>query len=82
MERFPKSRIRDSSALCSTNYKTSENCEGAHGISVVDWSDVYSGANWTVAAYNCGTSSEYDCERALQLIVPRLQGFYELVQKH
>ncbi len=81
MERFPKSRI-EIERLVLHELQTSENCEGAHGISVVDWSDVYSGANWTVAAYNCGASSEYDCERALQLIVPRLQGFYELVQKH
>ena len=81
MERSPKTRI-EIERLVLHELQTSENCEGAHGISVVDWSDVYSGANWTVAAYNCGTSSEYDCERALQLIVPRLQGFYELVQKH
>ena len=81
MERFTKSRI-EIERLVLHELQTSENCEGAHGISVVDWSDVYSGANWTVAAYTCGTSSEYDCERALQLIVPRLQGFYELVQKH
>jgi len=81
MERFPKSR-NEIERLVLDELQTSENCQGASGISVVDWSDVYSGANWTVAAYNCGTSSEYDCERALQLIVPRLQGFYELVQKH
>jgi hypothetical protein len=81
MERFPKSRTEIES-LVLHELQTSENCEGALGISVVDWSDVYSGANWTVAAYNCGTSSDYDCERALQLIVPRFQGFYELVQKH
>ena len=81
MERFPKSRI-EIERLVLHELQTSENCEGAHGISVVDWSDVYSGANWTVAAYNCGTSSEYDCDRALQVIVPRFQGFYELVQKH
>jgi hypothetical protein len=50
--------------------QTLENCEGASGISVVDWSEVHSGANWTVAAYNSGTSRDYECELALQLIVP------------
>lgn len=81
MERSPKSRI-EIEHLVLHELQTCENCAGALGISVVDWSDVYSGANWTVAAYNRGTSSEYDCERALQVIVPRFQGFYELVQKH
>jgi hypothetical protein len=81
MERYPKSRT-EIERLVLQELQTSENCKGALGISVVDWSDLYSGANWTVAAYNCGTSSDYDCERALQIIVPRFQGFYELVQKH
>jgi hypothetical protein len=81
MERSPKSRI-EIERLVLHELQTRENCAGALDISVVDWCDVYSGANWTVAAYNRGTSSEYDRDRALQVIVPRFQGFYELVQKH
>ena len=81
MERFPKSRV-EIERLVLHELQTSENCQGASGISVVDWNDARSDANWTVAAYNSGTSCDYQCERALQVIVPRLQGFYELVQKH
>ena len=81
MERLPKSQI-EIERLVLDELQTSENCEGASAISVVSWSDIRGDANWTVAAYNCGTSSEYDCERALQVIVPRFQAFYELVQKH
>jgi hypothetical protein len=81
MERFPKSRL-EIERLVLLELQTSEHCEGASAISVVDWSDIRSGANWTVAAYNSGTSCDYECEQALQIIVPRFQSFYELVQKH
>jgi hypothetical protein len=81
MERFPKSRI-EIERLVLHELRTSENCEGASEISVVDWNDLRSGANWTVSAYNPGTSCDYECEQALLVIVPRFQGFYELVQKH
>jgi hypothetical protein len=81
MERFPKSRV-EIARLVLHELRTSENCVGAIGVSVVDWNDARSGANWTVGAYNAGTSSTYQCDLALQRIVPRLQGFYELVQKH
>jgi hypothetical protein len=81
MERFPKSRV-EIEWLVLHELQITKNCEGASGISVVDWNDARSDASWTVAAYNSGTSPDYQCERALQVIVPRLQGFYELVQKH
>jgi hypothetical protein len=81
MERFPKSRV-EIERLVLHELQITENCRGARGISVVDWADPRCDANWTVGAYNSGTSPAYDCERALQIIVPRLQGFYELVQKH
>jgi hypothetical protein len=38
MERFPKSRI-EIERLVLDELETSENCEGASAISVVDWSD-------------------------------------------
>jgi hypothetical protein len=49
---------------------------------VVDWTSPEDDANWTVGAYKPGTSRKHECELALERIVPRLQGFYELVQKH
>jgi len=81
MERSPKTRAEIES-LVLHELQASENCEGALGISVVEWISPADEANWTVAAYKPGTSDNYECELALQCIVPRLQGFYELVQKH
>jgi hypothetical protein len=58
-------------------------CEGAAGISIVSRDGgSFENPNWTVAAFDPGTASDYECERALMNIVTRLQGFYELVQKH
>jgi hypothetical protein len=81
MERFPKSRAEIES-LVLQELQASENCEGAVGISVVAWISPANEANWTIAAYKPGTSNKYECELALEHILPRLQGFYELVQKH
>jgi hypothetical protein len=81
MERFPKTRVEIEN-LVLHELQTSEKCEGAVGISVVEWISPVDDANWTVAAYKPGTSNNYECELALEGIVPRLQGFYELVQKH
>jgi hypothetical protein len=44
MERVPKSRI-EIERLVLDELQTSENCEGASAISVVDWSDVRGDAN-------------------------------------
>ena len=79
MERSPKSRI-EIERLVLRELQTSESCEGATGISIIDYPG--NQANWTVAAYKPGTSGKYECELALERIVPRLQSFYELVQKH
>jgi hypothetical protein len=81
MEKSPKSRI-EIERLVLRELQTSESCEGASGISIIDWKYPGNEANWTVAAYKPGTSGKYECELALERIVPRLQGFYELVQKH
>jgi hypothetical protein len=81
MERSPKSRI-EIERLVLRELQTSQSCEGAIGISIIDWKSPGSEANWTVAAYKPGTSGKYECELALERIVPRLQSFYELVQKH
>ena len=81
IERSPKSRV-EIECLVLRELQASENCEGAAGISIVGWKASWNEANWTVAAYKPGTSGKDECDLALQRIVPRLQGFYELVQKH
>jgi hypothetical protein len=81
MEKSPKSRS-EIECLVLHELQTSGSCEGASAISVVDWHYPGNDTNWTVAAFKPGTSGIHQCELALQSIVPRLQGFYELVQKH
>ena len=36
----------------------------------------FENANWTIAMFNAGTASDYECERELMKIVPRFQGYY------
>jgi hypothetical protein len=81
-QRAPKSR-GEIERLVLAELKSEAGCEGATGIIIEGWDTVVrDGPNWTVAAFNAGTACDYDCERALLGIVSRLQGFYELVQKH
>ncbi|HWM46039.1 MAG TPA: hypothetical protein VNR11_03890 [Xanthobacteraceae bacterium] len=80
--RAPKSRT-EIERLLLTELQACEGCEGAAGVSIVGWPDFLPEApNWTVAQFKPGTADDYDCERALIVIVERFQGFYELVQKH
>ena len=81
MQRYPKSRV-EIELLVLQELQSWDNCEGAVGISVIGWSSPGDEANWTVEAYIPGTSRKHECELALERIVPRLQSFYELVQKH
>ena len=81
MQRSPKSRA-EIERLVLAELKSEQGCEGAIGIVVTGGQFVSEGPNWTVAAFNAGSSCDYECERALMSIVSRLQGFYELVQKH
>jgi hypothetical protein len=81
MQRFPKSRA-EIERLVLQELQSFENCQGAVGISVIDWTSREHDANWTVGDYKPGTSCKHECQLALERIVPRLQGFYELVQKH
>ncbi|MGZ5803979.1 MAG: hypothetical protein ACXWLC_09660 [Rhizomicrobium sp.] len=86
MEKAPKSRA-EIERLVLAELQTFGNCEGAAGISITGCDSFCDsrfdfGPNWTVAAFNSGTASDYECERALMNIVSRLQGFYKLVQKH
>ena len=81
MQRSPKSRA-EIERLVLQELQSWEDCDGAAGISVIDRTSLEDEANWTVGAYKPGTSGKQQCELALERIVPRLQGFYELVQKH
>jgi len=82
VQRAPKSRS-EIERLVLAELKSEQGCEGATGIIIAGWDAIdRDGPNWSVAAFNAGTACDYDCERALLSIVSRLQGFYELVQKH
>ena len=80
-ERAPKSRT-EIEALLMTDLRDCEGCEHVERIVVMSIPGDEDGANWTVKCFNRGRSNGATCDRALQEIVPRLQGFYELVQKH
>lgn len=87
MERSPKS-LSEVERLLLHELQGCVGCEGAAGVSVIGWGSdtpdhsLDNGPNWTVSTFNAGTANDYECERALMKIVPRLQGYYELVQKH
>jgi hypothetical protein len=82
-ERAPKSR-REIERLVLLELQTADGCAGARGISIVGWDNppAVDAPNWTVASFACGAADDYDCERELIGIVARLQGCYQLVQKH
>jgi hypothetical protein len=79
MDRAPKTRS-EIERLVLHELRSSNQCEGAAGVAVIAYDNGIDDANWTLAAYNAGTATEYAC--ALQQILPRLQGFYDLVEKH
>jgi len=60
--------------------KTFANCDNALGVIVVPISHHTHTANWTVARFNAGRSDTEACDRALQVIVPRFQLAYGVVQ--
>ncbi len=82
MEKAPRSRP-EIEKLVLSELQSSDDCEGAAGISIVERDrGPFDGPNWTVAEYDAGSANDYACERALMTIVSRLQRRYELVQKH
>jgi hypothetical protein len=80
MDRAPKTRS-EIERLVLHELRSSDQCEGAAGVYVIAYDNGIDDANWTLAAYSVGTATEYACELALQQILPRLQGFYDLVEK-
>jgi hypothetical protein len=81
MDRAAKSR-REIEGLVLRELQGCDGCEGAVSISVHSWDARDELPNWTVESFDPGNSDDFECERALADIVSRLQGFYELVQKH
>ena len=57
-------------------------CENALEIRVISVVDRDKTATWTVSGFNPGESAGEDCDRALQIIVPRFQRMYDMVCKH
>ncbi|HWM49184.1 MAG TPA: hypothetical protein VNR11_19965 [Xanthobacteraceae bacterium] len=78
---YPKTRA-EIERIVLNELQSVADCGGAVGVSIVPFLDAETGANWTVACYDVGTANHYACDAAMQQIVPRMQGFYELVQKH
>jgi hypothetical protein len=79
-EKSPKSRT-EIEALLIADLRDVVGCEHVERIVVIPMPGDEE-TNWTVKCFNRGRSNGAACDRALQEIVPRLQGFYELVQKH
>ena len=77
-----ENEVTEIEALLMTDLRDCEGCEHVERIVVMPIFGDEDGANWTVKCFNRGRSNGATCDRALQEIVPRLQGFYELVQKH
>jgi hypothetical protein len=80
-EKSPKSRAEIETLLIA-DLRDVAGCEHVERIVVIPIPGDEDDANWTVKCFNRGRSNGATCDRALQEIVPRLQGFYELVQKH
>ena len=87
MEKSPKSHA-EIERLVLHELHECDGCEGVMGVFLVSWgSNTWDSCwehtpNWTVLGFDAGTGSDQACERALTAVVPRLQSFYEMVQKH
>jgi hypothetical protein len=81
MEKQPKTK-EEIERLIIAEMKTFAHCEHAVGVIVVPIDDCTSTASWTVARFNAGRSDRDACDGALQIIVPRFQRAYDVVQKH
>ena len=81
MDKIPKTK-NEIQALVSAELRECDGCETVCGVVVVAVEGDDDVANWTVSQFNRGESDAYDCDRALQRIVPHYQRLYQLVQKH
>jgi hypothetical protein len=78
---MPKTRT-EIEGLLLAELRAADGCAGAASVSVVPWSDDNPEVNWTLDSYDIGSAPMWECQVALEQIVPRFQAFYELVQKH
>jgi hypothetical protein len=81
MEKQPKTK-EEIERLIIAEMRTFANCENALGVIVVAIDDDADIATWTVARFNAGRSDHDACDGALQIIVPRFQRAYDVVQIH
>jgi hypothetical protein len=81
MEKSPKTK-QEIERLLLAEMQAFEDCEQALAIVVIAIEDHREAATWTVARFNPGKSNGEACASALQLIVPRFQQAYDIVQKH
>ena len=80
-ERAPKTR-GEIERLLLAELRAEDACAGAAAVVVKPWGDDQGEINWTVDTYDIGSAPMWECQYALDQIVPRFQAFYELVQKH
>jgi hypothetical protein len=82
MERLPKTK-EEIEQLVLAEMQTFADCEHALAVEVVALGDCDAvAATWSVWCFNPGKSDAEACDSALQVIVPRLQQAYDIVQKH
>jgi hypothetical protein len=81
MEKLPKTK-EEIERLIVAEMQGFADCENALGVVVVPISDYTHMATWTVSCFNPGKSDAEACDGALQLIVPRFQRAYDIVQRH
>jgi len=79
--RMPKTRS-EIEGLLLAELRAEDACQGAAGVFVMPFGDDLGEINWTVESYDVGSAPMWECQSALDAIVPRFQSFYELVQKH
>ena len=81
MEKLPKTK-EEIERLIVAEMQSFADCENALGVVVVPILDHAHVATWTVSCFNPGKSDAEACDGALQLIVPRFQRAYDIVQRH
>jgi hypothetical protein len=81
MEKLPKTKT-DIEQLIVAEMRGFVDCENALGVVVVPIVDHAQVATWTVSRFNPGKSDASACDGALQVIVPRFQRAYDIVQSH
>jgi hypothetical protein len=80
VERLPKKAEIEQLIVAEMHGFT--DCANALGVVVVPVMGHDRIATWTVSSFNPAKSDAEACDGALQLIVPRFQRAYDIVQRH